>query len=110
MLLSTLLSVVVEDVVAFYLLFEVMLLVMYIAVASYWYSARSSYALYMLVVYTLLGSACMGIALLLQYVVHGSTSSPQGMETASHSTYGLLGTLMLHLGFYSKIPCYPLHH
>jgi NADH:ubiquinone oxidoreductase subunit 4 (subunit M) len=74
------LSVVMEDVLAFYLLFEVMLLVMYIAVASYWYSARSSYALYMLVVYTLLGSACMGIALLLQYVVHGSTSSPQGLE------------------------------
>lgn len=23
---------------------------------------------------------------------------------------GVTSTLMLHMGFYSKIPCYPLHH
>lgn len=110
MLWSTLLAVVIEDVVCFYVLFEVMLLVMYACVSSYWYLSRSSYALYMLVIYTIVGSATMAVALLLHYVLHGVYSSPHSMEASSHSTLGVVATLMLHMGFYSKIPCYPLHH
>ena len=44
---------------------------------------RSWYAMYMLVVYTVLGSAAMAIALTLQYSVLGVSSSPQGLDAAS---------------------------
>jgi len=52
----------------------------------------------------------MAVALMLHYVLHGAQASPHCIEAVSHSMLGVTSTLMLHMGFYSKIPCYPLHH
>ena len=73
-------SVLVEDLILFYLLFEVMLLVMYCTVSSYWYNTRTCYALSMLVVYTVVGSGCMACAMVMQYVVIGITYSMHSIE------------------------------
>lgn len=105
MVLVTMTSVVVEDLLSFYILFEVMLIVMVMSITSYWYSSRSTYAVYMLVVYTLLGSSAMGIALLLQYVSTGIASSTHGVEVSTSGILGMTTTMLLHVGFYSKVPC-----
>ena len=81
---SCILSVVVEDLLSFYILFEVMLVVMVLSITSYWYSTRSTYAVYMLIVYTLLGSSAMALALSLQYVATGVSSSTHGVERYPH--------------------------
>ena len=86
-------SVIVEDLVVFYILFEVMLVVMVVSITSYWYSSRSTYATWMLITYTILGSSAMAIAMLLQYIVYGCTSSPHGMEnTACRELSPFLGS------------------
>ncbi len=72
--------VVAEDLLVFYVLFEVMLLVMYTCVCSYIYNTRSVYALYMLVSYTVVGSSLMACGMLLQYIISGSTSSLHGID------------------------------
>jgi len=60
---------------------------------------------YMLVVYTLLGSSAMGIALTLQYVALGVSSSSHSVEMSTSGILGLTSTMLLHVGFYSKVPC-----
>ena len=73
-------SVVVEDQVVFYMVFEILLVVMYCTVGSYWYTARACYAMGVLVVYTVIGSSCMATAMLMQYCTHGAAYSYHGME------------------------------
>jgi len=79
-------TVVVEDVVVFFMLFEGMLLVMVSMVSTYWYSSRGVYALSMLVVYTILGSGVLGVAMIAQYLSTGCTSSMHTMQWMLLST------------------------
>ncbi len=64
----------------FYVLFEVMLLVMYVCVCAYVYNSRSVYAMYMLVAYTVVGSSAMACGMLLQYITLGAVSSLHGID------------------------------
>ena len=61
-----------SELLVFYLLFEVMLLVMYLCIASYWYNTRAHHAVYLLVVYTVVGSALMASSMVLGYMYTGS--------------------------------------
>jgi len=107
---TTILTVVVEDMLSFYVLFEAMLVVMTSTVSLYWYSSRSTYAISMLVAYTVLGSSLLGVSMMMVYCITGCVSS---MHTITSSSYGTLGTvccLLMHVAFYTKIPSAPLHH
>ena len=49
-----------------------MLLVMYLCIASYWYNTRAKHAVYLLVVYTIVGSSLMASSMVLGYLYTGS--------------------------------------
>ena len=76
----SLLTVLVEDTVYFYLLFEVMLVVMYTTVSTYWYTSRACYALYMLVIYTIVGSSLMAVSMVMYYTVLGTTNGMHSID------------------------------
>ena len=73
-------SVLAEDQVLFYMVFECMLVTIYCTITSSWYTARACYALGMLVVYTIIGSSCMATAMVIQYCIHGAAYSYHGIE------------------------------
>lgn len=75
MLYSASLLVVVDDMLAFYALFEVLLIAMYLYLQQYCVLARAVYALYMLCIYTILGSALLGIGLCIQYSITGCSAA-----------------------------------
>lgn len=70
----------------FYLLFEILLVLIYTTVSTYWYNQRAVYAVYMLVAYTVLGSSCMGVSMLIYYVIHGSLHTLGSIDTSRYST------------------------
>ena len=72
-----------HEVLVFYLLFEVMLLLIVSTISAHWYCMRNSYAVSMLVVYTLIGSACLGVALVLYYLLHGALYSMHGIDSVA---------------------------
>jgi len=109
MLLCSLMVVVVDDALYFYSLFEVLLVLMYGCITSYSYTTRSSYSVQMLVGYTILGSTLLALALVLLYTCTGTCTSTQTVASTYHSTVTTCSTVMVHVAFYCKIPCYPLH-
>ena len=66
---------------SFYILFEVMLVVMYAYLQQHVVMTRALYALYMLATYTLVGSALLGIGLCIQYSYSACSSA---MYTAAY--------------------------
>ena len=64
----------VEEAAFFYLAFECLLLLMYGYLAHQGYTARGTHALYMLVAYTVCGSALMALGMLLQHGATGGVS------------------------------------
>ena len=75
-----------HELLVFYLLFEVLLLLIFTTVATYWYNLRAVYAVYMLVAYTVVGSACMGASMVTYYVLHGSLHTLGGIDIATTYT------------------------
>eukprot|EP01064_Diplonema_japonicum_P001717 TRINITY_DN1113_c0_g2_i1.p1 TRINITY_DN1113_c0_g2~~TRINITY_DN1113_c0_g2_i1.p1 ORF type:complete len:150 (+),score=5.40 TRINITY_DN1113_c0_g2_i1:261-710(+) len=94
-MVSTLL-VVLDDLVVFYALFEVMLLLIYGYMHQHSVSSRSAYAMYML-------------AMILMYILTGASASMymSAVSTTSHN-YALSVAVLMHVAFYCKIPCYPM--
>lgn len=107
---STIVSVLSHEVIVFYLVFEVMLLVIVSTISMHWYCTRNSYAVMMLVVYTLMGSGCMGVSLVMYYVLHGSLYSLHGIDALTHSVAANVCTGLLFIAFLTKIPAAPFHH
>eukprot|EP01064_Diplonema_japonicum_P001718 TRINITY_DN1113_c0_g2_i3.p1 TRINITY_DN1113_c0_g2~~TRINITY_DN1113_c0_g2_i3.p1 ORF type:complete len:163 (+),score=6.20 TRINITY_DN1113_c0_g2_i3:261-749(+) len=107
-MVSTLL-VVLDDLVVFYALFEVMLLLIYGYMHQHSVSSRSAYAMYMLATYTVLGSAVLAVAMILMYILTGASASMymSAVSTTSHN-YALSVAVLMHVAFYCKIPCYPM--
>jgi len=66
--------------------------------------------MYMLVVYTLVGSGLLAMGLSIHYVLVGTYGCTHSMDGYHYSTYGSMASILLHVGFYSKVPSYPLHH
>jgi len=98
-----------DDVLVFYTSFEVLLVVMYCYLALRVTTQRASYAMLMLVVYTVCGSSMMACSYVMVYVAQGATCS---ITSACHSAYGSvagLAAVLMHCGLYCKIPAYPLH-
>nr|QHQ98644.1 NADH dehydrogenase subunit 4 [Lacrimia lanifica] len=106
----TILTVVTHELLVFYLMFELMLLLIYSTVATYWYTTRAVYSVYLLVAYTVVGSACMGVSLVMYYVIHGALHSLSGVDSVSHSVVSSTCTGILYIAFLTKIPTAPLHH
>jgi NADH:ubiquinone oxidoreductase subunit 4 (subunit M) len=74
MVATILLVVLVDDVLVFYTSFEVLLVLMYCYLSLRVYTQRASYAITMLVVYTVLGSSLMASSYVLMYVAQGATT------------------------------------
>nr|QHQ98706.1 NADH dehydrogenase subunit 4 [Sulcionema specki] len=107
--LSTCVVTMVQDYLIFFTLFEILLLVMfmYSLVVSKIY--RSIYSQYMLIVYTLLGSSMMLLAMCSEYSVLGTTTSTIAWGPSSINSMVHVYSMLLVWGFFSKIPCYPFH-
>lgn len=103
-----------EDLLLFFVFFEIVLLPMYFMVGV-WGSTRRQYAALKFFVYTVLGSAFMLLAFLALYYFGGHTfdipelTSPQSpVRDIVHSTQLLIfGGLFV--GFAIKVPLFPFH-
>ena len=71
----SILLLVLEDVLAFYTLFEVLLVAIYYYLIRSVQHTRGVQALLLLVVYTLLGGVLLLLGVVVQYIVVGSTST-----------------------------------
>ena len=74
MLLCCVLAVVVDDALVFYILFELLLLLMYCYLVGRMLTKRASYAVALLVAYTLIGSSVMAVDFVLLYLATGGAS------------------------------------
>nr|ATQ37486.1 NADH dehydrogenase subunit 4 [Rhynchopus euleeides] len=99
----------VDDVIVFYTLFEVLLIAMYWYLVRHIQHARGMYAVLLLVIYTVIGSTLLLLGMVTQYIMIGSTSSIACTELTGCSSKEYVYTVLLHIAFSTKIPCYPVH-
>ena len=78
--------VLMDDIVAFYGCFEVLLVLMYTYMLLRVYTYRAVYAMSLLVVYTVVGSSMMACSYVLAYAVHGMTCYTVSVGTAGDTT------------------------
>nr|ATQ37459.1 NADH dehydrogenase subunit 4 [Diplonema ambulator] len=109
MLSTGVVLVVVDDMIAFYALFECMLLLIYGYLHQYTILCRATYAMYMLTAYTIAGSSMLCIGVATMYMCYGTTTATYTTAYSSYQ-YGItmLCALSIHVGMYCKIPCWPL--
>ena len=69
------LLVLVDDVLCFYVSFEILLVLIYCYLVQRVTTERATYALLLLVVYTIVGSSLMATGYVLLYVCSGTTST-----------------------------------
>ncbi len=79
----------------FYGAFELLLMLMYAYLTQQAATARGTYAMYMLVVYTVLGSAMMATAFVLHYAVTGHTAAVYASSSPRALCHAALHALML---------------
>nr|APQ44786.1 NADH dehydrogenase subunit 4 [Diplonema papillatum] len=109
MLLLSTAVVLVDDILAFYGCFEVLLVLMYSYMLLRVYTYRAMYAMGLLVVYTVVGSSMMACSYILTYVLHGMTCYTVSMASSSYGMTLGVSTVLMHCGFFCKLPAYPLH-
>lgn len=100
-----------QDLVLFYTFFEFTLIPMYFLIGQ-WGSENRVYAALKFVMYTLLGSALMLVAIVAIFVQTGTFSIPEIAATlpaTAGSTFQVLGFLAFALAFAVKIPLFPFH-
>ena len=100
-----------QDLVLFYTFFEFTLIPMYFLIGQ-WGSENRVYAALKFVMYTLLGSALMLVAIVAIYVQTGTFSIPEIAATLpamAGPSFQALGFLAFALAFAVKIPLFPFH-
>lgn len=100
-----------QDLVLFYTFFEFTLIPMYFLIGQ-WGSENRVYAALKFVMYTLLGSALMLVAIVAIFVQTGTFSIPEIAATLpamAGPSFQALGFLAFALAFAVKIPLFPFH-
>jgi NADH-quinone oxidoreductase subunit M len=96
------------DFVLFYVLWEAMLIPMYLLIAI-WGGPRKVYASIKFFLYTLAGSVLLLVAIIALYVSKGTFSIPALMGQDYAFTFQVLVFLAFFLAFAIKVPMFPFH-
>jgi len=96
------------DFVLFYILWEAMLIPMYLLIAI-WGGPRKVYASIKFFLYTLAGSVMLLVAIIALYLKTGSFMIPEMMGVAYSSTFQFWVFLAFALAFAIKVPMFPFH-
>jgi NADH-quinone oxidoreductase subunit M len=97
------------DFVLFYILWEFMLIPMYLLIAI-WGGPRKVYASIKFFLYTLIGSILLLVAIIALYMKNGSFFIPDLMWNSGYSTtFQILVFLAFFLAFAIKVPMFPFH-
>ncbi len=96
------------DLVLFYILWEAMLIPMYLLIAV-WGGPRKVYASIKFFLYTLAGSVLLLVAIIALYLHQGTFSIPALMGQDYSSTFQILVFLAFFLAFAIKVPMFPFH-
>lgn len=96
------------DFVLFYILWEAMLIPMYLLIAI-WGGPRKVYASTKFFLYTLAGSVLLLVAIIALYLQAGTFSIPMMMEHGFSTTFQIWVFLAFFLAFAIKVPMFPFH-
>ncbi len=96
------------DFVLFYILWEAMLIPMYLLIAV-WGGPRKTYASIKFFLYTLAGSVMLLVALIALYLKTGSFSIPNMMGQGYSTVFQFWVFLAFFLAFAIKVPMFPFH-
>ncbi|MBU0481493.1 MAG: NADH-quinone oxidoreductase subunit M [Proteobacteria bacterium] len=96
------------DFVLFYVLWEAMLIPMYLLIAI-WGGPRKTYASIKFFLYTLAGSVMLLVAIIALYLHNNSFSIPMMMGQEYSSLFQVLVFLAFFLAFAIKVPMFPFH-
>lgn len=96
------------DFVLFYILWEAMLIPMYLLIAI-WGGPRKIYASTKFFLYTLAGSVLLLVAIIALYLEAGTFSIPMMMEHGFSVTFQIWVFLAFFLAFAIKVPMFPFH-
>jgi NADH-quinone oxidoreductase subunit M len=96
------------DFVLFYILWEAMLIPMYLLIAI-WGGPRKIYASIKFFLYTLAGSVMLLVAIIALYLKTGSFIIPEMMGQPYSSTFQIWVFLAFFLAFAIKVPMFPFH-
>ncbi|HEB68833.1 MAG TPA: NADH-quinone oxidoreductase subunit M [Desulfobulbus sp.] len=96
------------DFVLFYVLWEFMLIPMYMLIAI-WGGPRKIYASIKFFLYTLAGSILLLVAIIALYIKNGSFFIPDMMWQNYSTTFQILVFLAFFLAFAIKVPMFPFH-
>ncbi|MCF6289857.1 MAG: NADH-quinone oxidoreductase subunit M [Desulfobacterales bacterium] len=96
------------DFVLFYILWEAMLIPMYLLIAI-WGGPRKVYASIKFFLYTLAGSVMLLVAIIALYLENGTFSIPMMMGNGYSSAFQFWVFLAFFLAFAIKVPMFPFH-
>jgi len=96
------------DFVLFYLMWEAMLIPMYLMIAV-WGGPRKTYASIKFFIYTLAGSVLLLVAIIALFLSQGTFSIPQLMGNQYAMTFQILVFLAFFIAFAIKVPMFPFH-
>ncbi|HPX61100.1 MAG TPA: NADH-quinone oxidoreductase subunit M [Deltaproteobacteria bacterium] len=96
------------DFVLFYLMWEAMLIPMYLLIAV-WGGPRKTYASTKFFLYTLAGSVLLLVAIIALYLSQGTFSIPMLMGKEYAMTFQTLVFLAFFIAFAIKVPMFPFH-
>ncbi len=96
------------DFVLFYILWEAMLIPMYLLIAI-WGGPKKIYASIKFFLYTLAGSVLLLVAIIALYLKNGSFSIPMMMGQDYSSVFQIYVFLAFFLAFAIKVPMFPFH-
>lgn len=96
------------DFVLFYILWEAMLIPMYLLIAV-WGGPRKVYASIKFFLYTLAGSVLLLVAIIALYLSQGTFSIPALMGQEYSTNFQILVFLAFFLAFAIKVPMFPFH-
>lgn len=96
------------DFVLFYILWEAMLIPMYLLIAI-WGGPRKVYASTKFFLYTLAGSVLLLVAIIALYLHNGTWSIPMAMGQEYSQLFQTLVFLAFFLAFAIKVPMFPFH-
>jgi NADH-quinone oxidoreductase subunit M len=96
------------DFVLFYILWEAMLIPMYLLIAI-WGGPRKVYASVKFFLYTLAGSVLLLVAIIALYLKNGTFSIPMMMGQDYSSVFQIYVFLAFFLAFAIKVPMFPFH-
>jgi len=96
------------DFVLFYILWEAMLIPMYLLIAI-WGGPRKIYASIKFFLYTLAGSVLLLVAIIALYMKNGTFSIPMMMGQDYSSVFQIYVFLAFFLAFAIKVPMFPFH-